>query len=66
VLGLCPQRTPDRLPPSFGRETATGQVGRNALQPGPREAAPPFAPRSRRQAPGSSAPFALEPVSPGG
>jgi uncharacterized protein (DUF736 family) len=43
-LGLRPRRTSDRLPPSFGRPAPPRYVEPHALQPGPREAAPPFAP----------------------
>jgi hypothetical protein len=42
-LGRRPRRTSDRLPPSFGRTGRTVTSVNHALQPGPREAAPPFA-----------------------
>jgi hypothetical protein len=48
-LGLRPRRASDRLPPSFGpgRDSRVARAGK-ALQPGPREAAPPLAPPKGR------------------
>jgi hypothetical protein len=61
-LGLRPWRTSERLPPSFGLRKGRPTRRSEALQPVPREAAPPFAPPVSPTGRAAGAPCACSPA----